>query len=68
MTTTEKKKPGRVAGEPSIMVRISESTMPILISHRHTMELAENRRVTDREALDDLLKMVHASFKVATEG
>lgn len=55
MTATKTK--GRKPMEPAINVRMSKSVMPILIDFRQAMERAEGRRISDREALDNLLRM-----------
>lgn len=57
MSTTSKV--GRKPLEPAVNVRMSQSCMPILIRYRQGMEIEEGRRISDREALDSLLKMTY---------
>lgn len=59
MTATKTK--GRKALSPAVNVRMSESSMPILIDFRQGMERKQGRRVTDREALDTLLKLFYTA-------
>ena len=65
--STATKKVGRKSLGEAISVRMSATHMPILIRFRQTMELDQGRRISDREALDSLLKSVDTTFNSQSE-